>query len=223
MSYLFARVCNEEHAVGLPRLIICCAYNGSFRFPVNNTGRIVENSREANIEQSIMRYICERVSIFTLQNSGQSTSILIDVARFILFGGIYMCLRFRYAFSVQTGTILASDGISWTNRAVKIFTLLTDHLAHHSNLSEASRATMEQFRREMGENKSRRGEVALTGFWRGSTIREVFTIHFLHLSSVSRRERKKERERETRDSLKLHRSRKDQNINHAQHLYNMSY
>lgn len=144
-------------------------------------------------------------------------------AIYINFDKRRMFYLIRWNIHVFTISIcILCDGISWTNRAVKIFTLLTDHLAHHSNLSEASRATIEQFRREMGENRSRGGEVALTGFWRGSTIREVFTIHSLHLSSVSRRKRKKE-ERETRDFLKLHRSRKDQNINHAQHPYNMSY
>lgn len=57
-------------------------------------------------------------------------------------------LPFR-TFNANGITLVRSAGI-FHKRVVKIFTLLTDHLAygHHFNLSGASRATIEQFHRQ---------------------------------------------------------------------------
>lgn len=110
---------------------------------------------------------------------------------------------------------------------VKIFTLLTDHLTygHHFNLSGTSRATIEQFHRfkhvharvHVGEEDvGEKSSVALTGFGRGSTIREVSTMRSLHLSSVSRHS-KRDEGRLLGVPFRPLTSRRDQNINHAQH------
>lgn len=138
-----------------------------------------------------------------------------------------MILPFR-TFDANGIILVRSAGI-FHKRVLKIFTLLTDHLTygHHFNLSESSRATMEQFHRcarvYILKKTGAKGSGRAVSPWQVSGVdqrsaksRQCVPCTYPVCHGAAR-ETKGAHSRSSRIS------RRDQNINYAQHPYNMSY